>query len=453
MTDIRNNSLICDCFMYPIAKSARESYFIYTESDLLQIYCHSPPQFHGKRMLYDVRLTDFVCNVTDFCPLGCLCQERPDFGVIHVDCQNASLTSIPTKLPQNKDYSAYELIVSNNKITRIDDVDYANQLSLLRAENNSISEISAEFLDKMADKNPVLNLQNNRLTRVPRTMENIKYQNVSLEGNNLVCDCDMLWMKEWISLAPKYVDKNLECTFEGAAHKIIDLDEDMMDCRTADNIILIVFLSIGLVIVISLIITAKRCPYATKVLIFKIFRIHPADRYTVDTYTDKEYDAYIAYDEDDIYVRQWVKQVLVKQLEETKPRYKLFIGARDMKAGAEAENRCEAMETSRRLVIILSQNFHKKDWCTFDAFQAETLEQNKGRVIFILLDKDGEELAKTEPWLSKTKDRKVFHLKERLFWSKMRYEMPRTPVKHANKEKVQREPAKTYEMTEIAVLS
>lgn len=429
MPDIRDNPFNCDCNIYHLTKRLKNSFFGYSGSEYLDIICYNPPHLSGKRLLYDVMLSQLICNVSDDCPTGCLCQDRPHSNTLNVNCMNLGLTEVPSKVPiiPNR---MITLQLDNNFITEFKNVSYLPHIYSVTMSNNTLRSVSREVMKQIASKreNARLDFTNNTLTSIPREAQNMKFEHAQLNANYFQCSCEMLWMVDWINLAPSYAEKELSCTFEGSSYTIINIDEGTLNCKNIGNIILVIVLSIVCVVVIALLVTAKRCPYETKVLLFKIFRIHPSDKYLVDKSADKEYDMYVCFDEDDPYVRQWVMKVLFRQLEGKKPFYKLCVAMRNGPTGSEAEGRLQLIDNSRRMLIILSKDYETSEWCDYETCHSETLEHNQGRIMYLLYDNCAVEDARREPWVSKMKDRKVFSLHDRLLWSKLRYELPTKPI-------------------------
>lgn len=346
-----------------------------------------------------------------------------------MDCRNSQLAVVPSTAPTEDTNWPIHLLLDNNNIVKFNNVSYLNRISKLTMTDNDLKELPEFVIQAIArGDNPEIDFRNNQLKTIPKSTQNMKYQNAKFTGNRLECSCEMLWMTSWIKRAPNYVDKGeLNCTFEGNVHKIIDLNESILKCYDFVKIILIVVSAVALALVVAVIIFAKRCPYETKVIIFRLFRIHPADKYKIDETTNMQYDMYVSFDENDDYVRQWVMKILFKVLEEKKPKYKLCTQMRNGGSGPESESRLDLIEKSRRLLIILSRNFERRRWNDYDLCHAEKLEQNEGRVMFILYDQIAIENSSKEPLASKLKERKVFNVHDRLLWSKLRYELPRQP--------------------------
>lgn len=428
LTDVRNNPLTCDCNFHNVRKTIDSSFYKYSNNPYTSLTCIDPPELRGKRIFFDVKLNEFVCNLTDNCPTSCLCQEKPEENVFSVDCRGAKLTRVPDTVPESN-INNIVLMLDNNNIDSFQNVSYLHRVTKLTMANNRLRTLPDFVMLAVAKEDDAeVDFRNNYLKEIPESTQNIKYQNAKFTGNELECTCDMLWMIDWINLAPNYVDKGaLTCTFEEEVYKIIDLDEDVLNCHDIGNIILIVCVCVALAIVIALLVTAKRCPYETKVILFKIFRIHPSDKYKIDEADGLTYDMCVSFDENDYYVRQWVMRKLFKTLEENKPFYRLCTQMRNGNSGPEADSRLELIEKSRRLLIILSHNYERRRWNDYDLCHAEKLDQNDGRVMFILYDKIAIENSTKEPLASKLKERKVFTVHDKLLWSKLRYELPIKP--------------------------
>ncbi|WAQ96354.1 TOLL-like protein [Mya arenaria] len=429
LTDFRENPIHCDCNFYNVNVVVGQSFYKYSDNPYLKLKCHSPPELAGKHIFIDVLERDLVCNITDNCPSGCLCQEQPAENRFYVDCRNLHLREMPNTLPETT-YDKYVLRLDHNEITEFKNVSYLSKVVEITMANNSLAALPEYAMATIAkDDDADVDFRNNQIRTIPVSTQNIKFENALFDGNNLECSCDMLWMVDWINLAPNHADKSLSCTFEGKVHTISELDRGTLKCDDHSIIIIIVILSVALVIVIGLLITAKRCPYETKVLLYKMLRIHPSDKYLVDKITDMQYDMYVSFDSNDIHVRQWVKKILFKKLENEKPLYRLCTPIRDGQAGSEAESRIDLIDKSRRLLIILSRNYEHHRWNDYDLCHAERLEQNEGRVMFIVYDEESMKKSTEEPLCSKLKERKVFNVNDKMLWSKLRYELPVKPCK------------------------
>ncbi|GFO37176.1 protein toll [Plakobranchus ocellatus] len=116
------------------------------------------------------------------------------------------------------------------------------------------------------------------------------------------------------------------------------------------------------------------------IFIFKIINIFKA--YEDDD--NKEFDAYVSLTEADY---DFVRRALQPKLEEM--GYKIYLHARDGAAGeVRSETILEAVEKSRRCILLLSYDYLNNEWCRFEYLiaQHETCIKLKQRIIPILLD-------------------------------------------------------------------
>ncbi|VDI40309.1 Hypothetical predicted protein, partial [Mytilus galloprovincialis] len=129
-----------------------------------------------------------------------------------------------------------------------------------------------------------------------------------------------------------------------------------------------------------------------------------------------------------IYHNDRVIRKLKKRLEEKKQE--LFIPVIHATLGDDrADQIVRSMENSKRVIIILSDKYDENEWSVFECQQAEMLNPNEGRIIFIKYHPEAEDMVQKEPWKSRVKDRKVLAIGEKSsehqwFWDKLKYELP-----------------------------
>lgn len=434
--DIRDNPWFCDCHFYGFTSRYQNSFFKHADTTLMEMKCDGPPNLHGKAIMEDVDLNDLICNITLDCPQGCLCQNKPAENLLHVNCNSKGFTHLPSKIPKiesppNNQYTL-KLEMNNNRIRTLTHENYTSLLSDLSLSGNQLEDVGdAAFTGMTIIKH--LNLENNKLKKIsPKIQYLLKFEDTSLSNNNFQCTCDMVWMKDWINFAPiDDPNRDMQCTFENEdVYKIREVSESLLNCTYDVAIGLTIGFSILLALVIVAVIWAKKCPYETKVILYRIFRYHPWDKYRVDNELLAEHDAYVSFDDSNIHIRQWVLRKFAKRLEEEKPCYKFFVPVRDLLVGdGKADSIIENMEKSKRVIIILSDKYDENEWCKFECQRAEILELNNGRIIFIKYHPEADEMIENEPWKSRVKGRKVFSPGEkkserRWFWGKIKYELP-----------------------------
>ncbi|XP_037282253.2 toll-like receptor 6 [Rhipicephalus microplus] len=139
---------------------------------------------------------------------------------------------------------------------------------------------------------------------------------------------------------------------------------------------------------------------------------------------EKLFDAFVSYSKKD---ESFVAQILAPELECGIPAYRLCLHYRDlpMAGGYLTDAISEAVESSRRTIVILSEHFLKSEWCRYEFKSTHHHGVRRrnlvviflGRVSFKELDPD------IRLWL---KSSTFLRWGEKRFWDKLRYAMPDT---------------------------
>ncbi|XP_012272309.1 toll-like receptor Tollo [Orussus abietinus] len=141
---------------------------------------------------------------------------------------------------------------------------------------------------------------------------------------------------------------------------------------------------------------------------------------------DKLFDAFVSYSSKD---EAFVAEELAPVLETGNPSYKLCLHYRDFPVGSfVADTIVQAVESSRRTIMVLSENFIKSEWCRFEFKSAhhQVLRDRRRRLILVLvgdvpqrdLDPDIRLYLKTNTYLQ---------WGDKLFWEKLRFALPDVP--------------------------
>ncbi|KAK6177484.1 hypothetical protein SNE40_015576 [Patella caerulea] len=228
----------CDCRIHPIAAlysvSDIRTWFAALGRMFIGLMCKTPPNLKGQPGLLHQNLSDFVCNITDSCPSGCLCQEQPEADRMVINCQNAGLGEMPERLPFHEKLF---LNFQNNSIRILPEFPYMSRIVHLDISENYLTNISPEFASS-ADKLKYLKLANNRLKYLPETIQNLRSAEIDLSNNLLICSCDTLWLKEWFETKPHIINRsNITCSTASDAQRITidDLQPDEFNCRVNCN--------------------------------------------------------------------------------------------------------------------------------------------------------------------------------------------------------------------------
>jgi hypothetical protein len=365
--NVTHNPFFCDCKLYEMTEIVRRGIFRYTKVEQYRYRCGSPSAVTGIDFLHDLDYDQFVCNVTSGCPTGCFCQDRPHNDTFFIDCNGAGLTEMPDVIP-NHSRSKLEIILDNNNIDTLKNTSYLTNIYNISMAGNKLNRLDESVLSVMNASR--LDFRNNRISTLPREIKKFSYSSVLLSGNPLECDCDSMWLAEWIQLDGEEGDMSLTCDSKTGTHTIADISLKILGCTNELIIIICVCLGVMLALLVIGLIFAKRCPYETRVLLHKIFRIRPGKKYEADNDDQKEVDIYIAFDNMSEDVIGWVRYFL-KKLNRKKPVYSVLNPARFMEPGSEAVGIPKWIGRSKRMIIILSDKIFENEWRCFEIEDAE----------------------------------------------------------------------------------
>ncbi|KAK6177643.1 hypothetical protein SNE40_015703 [Patella caerulea] len=242
-----DNPWHCDCRIHPIATlhsvTAIRTLWALPDFEISDFVCNTPPNLKGQRGLIHQNLSDFVCNITDFCPSGCLCQEQPEADRMVINCQNAGLAEMPKRLPFHEKLF---LNFQNNSIGILPELPYIGRIVHLDISNNNLTNISTAFASS-ADKLKYLNLANNRLKYLPETIQKLLPTEIDLSNNILICSCDTLWLNDWFESKPHIKNRsNITCSTANGDQRIIidNLQPYEFNCRVSNSVTISIVLGI-----------------------------------------------------------------------------------------------------------------------------------------------------------------------------------------------------------------
>ncbi|XP_038070939.1 toll-like receptor Tollo [Patiria miniata] len=488
--DMQLNWLWCDCYMFSLISDQEYIDLFWPGANLLanlrfknyqELMCSMPPILRGEA-LYDPRqmslLNPSLASFSGFyCPESCQCYTRCNDSMNITIC-NANLTRVPQNLSKDINVlsladnglsavssgtfvhmkALLEIDLSGNYITTIGEMfrgmsslttihlghnhigavtrgDFKGltNLTFLDLQHNVISFIepgSFSDLEKLQflylDHNLMPGLLSEVLNSIPSLRE------LRLDNNPLICDCDLMWLKEWLQTKDMENVESINCTTQSnETAAVVYLDDYEFMCNSTDVNVqawdpLAETVAVCLGVLVFLMSTAAAVYRFRRVIQVVVYN-HTGLRFSNKMDKDKDrtylYDAFISFSTDDL---DFVTQELVPKLESHEPPFKLCIHQRDFVVGeCISTNIVNAVETSRRTLIVLSNSFVASEWCSFEfqAAQQQLLKDRQNRLIVILLeevdknllDKDLKLYLSTNTYLERT---------DSLFWEKLYYAMP-----------------------------
>ncbi len=151
----------------------------------------------------------------------------------------------------------------------------------------------------------------------------------------------------------------------------------------------------------------------------------PGERFPDTEDQNRTYDAFVSYNSSD---QSFVLRELMPKLERQPPFYKLCLHFRDFALGAAvAENIVEAIDTSKRTIMLVSKDFLQSDWCQYEfqmAHHQVLSEGGRNRLILVMMepidisditDHTLKSYIRTHTYIEKNDPR---------FWERLRFALP-----------------------------
>ena len=264
------------------------------------------------------------------------------------------------------------LHVAGNNIRTIDGFNELQNLSILNVADNAISNIGNtdfETLRLLSANRPKLTLF---LSRNPMTTVSI-------------C-CEIYQFIIWSKQSEAQIGdlQNYTCLSNSRFVLFIELSESMLkqQCQISyiDKSFILVSSTLALIFLVVIVGSfSYRYRWKIRWLALTSMRILHRNR-EVDDQTLYVFDAFISFHVDDI---KWVKENLIVELEE-KRGLRLCIHHRDFPPSRSIEeNIVDAIEASRKTILVLSSNFVKSNWCHFEVQMARNKLIEKGYDVIV----------------------------------------------------------------------
>ncbi|ESP00048.1 hypothetical protein LOTGIDRAFT_158275 [Lottia gigantea] len=305
-------------------------------------------------------------------------------------------------------------------VTRINEVPKSIQnfteLVFLNLYENGISNWEDRFWDGNGMLS-TLDLGKNSIKRVSKEMFPAKFRTqlrtLSLQYNPIECICDNVWLIEWI---------NRDHTkFKKFPRKYACLNMTEQVCIQHSS----AYTSItGVCCVIFLLFILVSIVYKYRWFIKYQIYIWQHQPKLLNDMAERQYlyDVFVSYSAAD----DWVLDDLVPHLERNVDM-KLCIHERDFQAGRLIiDNIVESIENSRRVLIVLSNNFARSEWCQFEMTLAQKHVLNRAMEplsVVLLEDIDSENMSnslhallKTTTYITWYNDIEYIHL----FWDRLK---------------------------------
>ncbi|XP_053439202.1 toll-like receptor 2 [Nycticebus coucang] len=277
-----------------------------------------------------------------------------------LDVSNNNLDSFSLTLPLLK-----ELYISKNKLKTLPDATFLPALLVLNIGSNTINTFSKEQLNSFHEL---------------KTLE--------AGGNNFICSCEFLSFAQE-QQAPANIlinwSENYLCDspFHVRGQRVLDVRLSVSECH---RVALVAGTCCALFLLILLM--GVLCHRFHGLWYMKMMWawLQAKRKPRRAPHRDICYDAFVSYSEQDSY---WVENLMVQELENFNPPFKLCLHKRDFIPGKWIiDNIIDSIEKSHKTVFVLSENFVKSEWCKYelDFSHFRLFDENNDAAILILLE-------------------------------------------------------------------
>lgn len=343
------------------------------------------------------------------------------------------------------------------------ELDGLDMLRELYINNNRIKTIGKDMFNHMA-RLKILHLHNNRLITLSVWKIHPAITEITLSYNPWSCDCEYTEMfREWTKRVSSITDlSSIKCIYsKGNTSDGTVYNENMFDdpetgfkiayengtiCTgqpsinnsingnlTANRTIItndddpdyttVIATSVCLLCVLLVVIFVFIFRQNMKVWCFSKFGVRlfcgASDMDRTDS--EKMYDAFLCYSTKD---EAWVTEQLAHVLEQGEPSYKLCLHYRDV-GGYVTDKIRQAVESSRRTIMVLSENFLRTEWVRYELKSAlhQVMTDRRKRLVIVLLGQVSQKDLDPDIRLY-LKTNKSLHADDRLFWEKLKFALP-----------------------------
>ncbi|XP_063425436.1 toll-like receptor 7 [Mytilus trossulus] len=189
--------------------------------------CENPIEFRG-RPLFDIKPDDTYYKMHDtYCPIECACFFRYNQSITIVDCRGVNLSSIPDSVPPG----LIDLWLQNNNISMLNFRPYFKKVRQLYMSSNRLRVITYNVFSEMK-KLKFLKIDRNFLSYLPKTITSLNLEEIYIDHNPLLCDCNSLWLKYWMFdniLVLKKLD-DIRCRSFNGIEKFLKVPNEKFTC-------------------------------------------------------------------------------------------------------------------------------------------------------------------------------------------------------------------------------
>lgn len=240
---------------------------------------------------------------------------------------------------------------------------------------------------------------------------------LNITNNPFACTCEHQYFLQWVKDKRLFLvnAEQMTCGTPVEMKDSLVLDFRNATCYMHRTIISVSVISVLIVSIIAFLVYK---------FYFHLMLIAGCRKYNRNEST---YDAFVIYSSQD---EDWVRNELVKNLEEGVPPFQLCLHYRDFIPGvAIAANIIqEGFHRSRKVIVVVSRHFIQSRWCIFEYEIAQTWQflSSRSGIIFIVLEKVEKSLLRQQVELYRLLSRNTYlewennALGRHIFWRRLK---------------------------------
>ncbi len=165
------------------------------------------------RKLHTAYIPSVISVVPVPCLDNCFCSFSEDDETNTLNCSHNNMTQLPSEVVPGTEL----LIMTGNDINKLESVD-TSPVKIIKfdLQESNIHHIGDKAMKNLLSGTDSLKLSKNRIKQLPSFLSIAKYKTkLWLSDNPYECNCDMLWMKDWLLNASNVMDaENITCGSE-----------------------------------------------------------------------------------------------------------------------------------------------------------------------------------------------------------------------------------------------
>ncbi|XP_076107473.1 toll-like receptor 1 [Mytilus galloprovincialis] len=215
---------------------------------------------------------------------------------------------------------------------------------------------------------------------------------LELSGNQYRCTCEIKWFLDTIrstnlsSKMHKNWPKYYKCHYPDNLRKslLADYFPTTAECNPLNivSIIIIAACSSVLVLLFCVLMTFNcQINFKNALYLLRLKKRMKSGNFSLESSDDYEFDAFVVYCDAD---RLWVHGVLLKQLENS--HLNICVHHRDFDVGDTIINNIgKYMAKSWKIIVVLSNNFAKSEWCQWEIDLVQERRRRQGKEVLVLV--------------------------------------------------------------------